>query len=266
MTLRSLTAVLAAAVGIGGLLAAFVVRDALWLTVQACVVDATLTGAPFPCLLVDMAAGEARGYAVLHAPFGAQDTILTPTRRVVGVEDRWLQSRDAPNYFDAAWRARRFLSPLGGKPPDARRFALAVNPAHLRSQDQFHIHLGCLAPVVRRWLPRLAANLPIGTWTRLDAVMTGSSFWALRTGRGDLAGVEPLRLAAQGLADKTQSMSRLTLLVAQVRPEDDDELVILASATNVSGSLGGTSAENLLDLACANELELPGDLSAGRGR
>ena len=54
--------------------------------------------------------------------------------------------------------------------------------------------------------------------------MTGSSFWALRTGRGDLAGVEPLRLAAQGLADETQSMSRLTLLVAQVRPEDDDEL------------------------------------------
>ena len=47
MTLRSLTAVLAAAVGTGGLLAAFVVRDALWLTVQACVVDATLTGARF---------------------------------------------------------------------------------------------------------------------------------------------------------------------------------------------------------------------------
>jgi hypothetical protein len=55
-------------------------------------------------------------------------------------------------------------------------------------------------------------------------------------------------------------MSRLTLLVAQVGPEDDDELVILASATNVSGSLGGTSAENLLDLACANGLELPGGI------
>ena len=90
--------------------------------------------------------------------------------------------------------------------------------------------------------------------------MTGSSFWALRTGRGDLAGVEPLRLAAQGLADETQSMSRLTLLVAQVRPEDDDELVILASATNVSGSLGETSAEILLDLVCANGSQLPGGI------
>jgi CDP-diacylglycerol pyrophosphatase len=207
---------------------------------------------------VNTTAGEARGYAVLRAPFGAPDTILTPTRRVVGVEDPWLQSPDAPNYFDAAWRARRFLLGSTGKPPDARRFALAVNPAHLRSQDQFHIHLGCLAPVVRRWLPRLVANLPIGTWTRLDAVMTGSSFWALRRRQGDLAGVEPLRLAAQGLADKAQGMSRLTLLVTQVRAEDDDELVILASATNVSGSLGRESAENLLDLACANGPELPG--------
>jgi hypothetical protein len=38
--------------------------------------------------------------------------------------------------------------------------------------------------------------------------------------------------------------------------------VILASTTNVSGSLGGTSAENLLDLACANGSELPGGISA----
>lgn len=252
MTLRSLTAVLAATVGAGGLFAAFVVRDALWLTVEVCVVDATLTGAPFPCVLVNTAAGKARGYAVLRAPFGAPDTILTPTRRVVGVEDPWLQSPDAPNYFDAAWRARRFLLGPAGRPPDARRFALAVNPAHLRSQEQFHIHLGCLAPVIRRWLPRLAANLPIGTWTRLDAVMTGSSFWALRKRQRDLADVEPVRLAAQGLADKAQSMSRLTLLVAQVGPEDDNELVILASATDVSGSLGREAVENLLDLACAD--------------
>jgi CDP-diacylglycerol pyrophosphatase len=259
MTLRTLTAVLTAAVGASGLLAGFVARDALWLTVQACVVDAMLTGAPFPCLLVDTAAGETRGYAVLRAPFGAPDLILTPTRRVIGLEDPWLQSRGAPNYFDAAWRARRFLSAPGGKPLDPY-FALAVNPAHLRSQDQFHIHLGCLAPVVRRWLPRLAGNLPIGTWTRLDAVMTGSSFWALRTGRGDLAGIEPLRLAAQGLADKTQSMSRLALLVAQVRAEDDVELVILASAANLSGSFGRKSAKNLLDLACADGSESPGPI------
>ncbi|HEY1863529.1 MAG TPA: CDP-diacylglycerol diphosphatase [Roseiarcus sp.] len=257
MTLRNLTAVLAAAVGAGGVLAGFVTRDALWLTIQVCVVDATLTGTPFPCVLVNTTPGKGRGYAVLRAPFGAPDMILTPTRRVIGVEDPWLQSPDAPNYFDAAWRARRFLSGPGGKTLDGH-FALAVNPAHLRSQDQFHIHLGCLAPAVRRWLPRLAGNLPIGTWTRLDAVMTGSSFWALRTGRGDLGGIEPLRLAAQGLADKTQIMSRLTLLVAQVGAEDDYELVILVSTANVSGSLGQISAENLLDLACADGSELPG--------
>lgn len=254
MTLRSLTIVLAvAAVGAGGLLAAALARDALWLTVQACVADARLIGAPFPCLLVDAAGDETRGYAVLRAPFGPPDIILTPTRRVVGVEDPWLKSRDVPNYFDAAWRARRFLSGPDRKPPESRRFALAVNPAHLRSQDQFHIHLGCLAPAVQRWLPLLAPKLPVGEWTRLDAEMTGASFWALRTGQGDLARVEPLRLVAQGLADKMQSPSRLALLVAQVRAEEDNELVILAATASASGSLGREAAENLLDLGCASE-------------
>ena len=204
------------------------------------------------------------GKQIIYLNFGAVDPALTNDKcsywhfRFDANSD--IKMSALTNFMKDAWRARRFLSPLGGKPPDARHFALAVNSAHLRSQDQFHIHLGCLAPVVRRWLPRVAANLPTGTWTRLDFVMTGSSFGALRTGRGDLAGVEPLRLAAQELADKTQSMSRLTLLVAQVRPEDDGELVILASAANVSGSLGRTSAENLLDLACTNGSELPGGI------
>ena len=192
---------------------------------------------------------------------------MTPTRRVVGVEDRWLQSRDAPNYFDAAWRARRFLSLLGGKPPDARRFALAVNPSPPKSGPVSHpprlsgARRSALASAVGCELANRDVDAPRRRHDRL-------LLWALRTGRRDLAGVEPLRLAAQELADKTQSMSRLTLLVAQVRPEDDDELVILASATNVSGSLRGHRPQELfLDLAIDNRLGIArGDLSAGRGR
>ena len=47
------------------------------------------------------------------------DTILAPTRRITGVEDPFLQSPEAPNYFDAAWRARTFLRTRTG----ARRSA-----------------------------------------------------------------------------------------------------------------------------------------------
>jgi CDP-diacylglycerol pyrophosphatase len=79
-------------------------RQALWSVVKACVADHKLTGAPFPCLKVDLAGGEERGYVVLCAPL-EHDTILAPTRKIVGVEDPFLQSSAAPNYFADAWEA-----------------------------------------------------------------------------------------------------------------------------------------------------------------
>jgi CDP-diacylglycerol pyrophosphatase len=41
-------------------------RQALWSVVNACVADHKLTGAPFPCLKVDLAGGEERGHLVLY--------------------------------------------------------------------------------------------------------------------------------------------------------------------------------------------------------
>jgi CDP-diacylglycerol pyrophosphatase len=234
-----------------GLLAASLAREALWLTIQACVADTKLTGSPFPCLLVDLSGGENRGHVVLRAPFGPPDTILAPTRRVVGVEDPWLRSDEAPNYFDAAWRARALVVDPDGKPPEPYDFALAVNSALARSQDQFHIHLGCLVPVVKRRLSELVPRLPIGAWTRVDVAIAGSAFWALRTGHADVAAVDPLRLAVEGLAGKLRNQARLTILVADTRVADHDETLIFASYASASGSLSQVSAENILDPACS---------------
>ena len=80
-------------------------REALWQVVRACVADFKLTTAPFPCLAVNLSGGEERGYVVLRPPL-MHDLILSPTRRIVGIEDPFLQLPDAPAYFDAAWRAR----------------------------------------------------------------------------------------------------------------------------------------------------------------
>src|SRR5580658_7748696 len=66
-------------------------RGALWKVVQTCVANRALTGAAFPCLKVDVSQGDKHGYALLRAPWGAPDLILTPTRRMVGVEDPSLQ-------------------------------------------------------------------------------------------------------------------------------------------------------------------------------
>ncbi len=216
-------------------------RQALWLAVRACVADFKLIGAAFPCLRVDLKGGEERGYVVLRDP---PDTILTPTRRVVGIEDPWLQSREAPNYFDDAWRARRLLKGPDGRPLTRDDFALAVNSALTRSQDQFHIHLGCLAPAVERWLPVLAPELPVGAWTRVGVPIAGASFSALRTGRAIGADVEPIRLAAEAMGGKI-NLARTTMLVAEIGIGASKEAVILVSDS------GRTSAETMLDPACS---------------
>jgi CDP-diacylglycerol pyrophosphatase len=202
-------------------------RQALWPVVNACVADHKLTGAPFPCLKVDLADGEERGYVVLRTPF-EQDTILAPTRKIVGVEDPFLQSRDAPNYFADAWEAWSKLNGERGGPPD-HRFALVVNSAVTRSQDQLHIHMGCLAPTARSALDAGAARLAVGEWSPIGLLLRHQPFWAFRTGSSDLARVDPFRLAAEGFADWVPNLAHLTVAVASVRIADADEFVVLAS-------------------------------------
>jgi CDP-diacylglycerol pyrophosphatase len=84
-------------------------RDGLWKVVGACVADQRLTGLPFPCLAVDLGEGQARGHILLRPPW-ANDLILSPTRRIVGIEDPFLQSPAAPNYFAESWAARGMIA------------------------------------------------------------------------------------------------------------------------------------------------------------
>jgi CDP-diacylglycerol pyrophosphatase len=233
-----------------GMFAVSPARQALWQAVRACVADFKLTGGSFPCLLVDLMGGEEQGYVVLRVPFGPPDTVLVPTRRVIGVEDPWLQSPNSPNYFDAAWRARHYLKGPDGRSPHPDEFALKVNSALTRSQDQLHIHLGCLSPAMNNRLSTLASGLPIGVWTPVRGLIPGSVLWGLRTGRHDLAGVEPFRLAAEGLGDRIRDRAQLMIFVTEVRV-GDEELLILASDSNAPASGYQVGADELIDLACA---------------
>ena len=225
-------------------------RMILWQAVRACVADSKLLGAPFPCLMVDLSGGEDRGYVVLRAPFGPPDTILAPTRKVVGVEDPWLQSPDAPNYFAAAWRARSLFEENGRKPPPPAEFAVAVNSALTRSQDQLHIHMGCLGPYIRRALTATAQRLPIGAWERIGNIVPGTRLFAFRTGKKDLDGIYPFRLAAEGLAERTRNRAQLTIFVTQVQITSD-EFIVLASPGGF-GPYDRLTAEDILDPACSS--------------
>ena len=203
-------------------------RMALWQVVRACVADYKLTGAPFPCLEVDLSGGEERGTVVLRPPL-LDDTMLAPTRRITGVEDLFLRSPEAPNYFDAAWRARTFLKSADGQAPERDAIALFVNSAIVRTQDQLHIHVGCLFPYARATLAAAAPQVPMGEWAQIGPVVPHTMFWAYRIPGTDLANVNPFQLAAEAVAGKTKDPGDLTVVVVGARVEGDDQFLILAS-------------------------------------
>ena len=239
------TAALASGITVVGLtpLLAVPERQTLWRVVQACVADFKLTGAAFPCLQVNLSEGETRGYVVLRPPFGPEDLILAPTRRVIGIEDPFLQSPDSPNYFDSALRARSFLKGPDGRPPRLSEIAVGVNAAAARTQDQLHIHIGCLAPATKRALTAIASKLQVGRWTPPGNLASVSPPWVQRIGTSDLEGVNPFRLAAEGLLGKVGNRARLTITVTRVRIAAEDDLVILATS-------GTFTAEGIIDPTC----------------
>jgi CDP-diacylglycerol pyrophosphatase len=221
-------------------------RTALWQVVRACVADYKLTGRPFPCLEVDLAGGEELGSVVLRPPL-LDDTILASTRRITGIEDPFLQSPEAPNYFDAAWRARTFLKDAGGQTPERDAIALFLNSAIVRTQDQLHIHVGCLLPYARRTLAAAAPKIPMGEWAQIGPVVPHTMFWGYRIPGRELANVNPFRLAAEAVAGKTRDPGDLTVVVAGVRVDGDDEFLILASYSKAPHAWWPVGADNLLD-------------------
>jgi CDP-diacylglycerol pyrophosphatase len=224
-------------------------RRELWQVVRACVADYQLTGAAFPCLEVDLSGGEERGHAVLRPPV-LRELIVAPTREISGVEDPILQSPDAPNYFDAAWRARSFLKGADGRDPERDAIALAVNSARNRGQDQLHIHVGCLKPSARLMLAAVAPKIPLGKWVRIGAVVPHSAFWATRVEGTDLSQVEPFRLAAEGLADKVANRSEMMIVAAGDRVEGQDGFLILATYGNPPGAWWAMGSWNVMDSLC----------------
>jgi CDP-diacylglycerol pyrophosphatase len=224
-------------------------RMALWPVVGACVADFKLTGNPFPCLEVNLSGGEEKGSVVLRSPFSS-DTILAPTRRITGVEDPFLQSPRAPNYFEAAWRARTFLRAADGRAPDRDAIALIVNSASVRGQDQLHIHIGCLIPYARRALAAAAPKVPMGEWAEIGPIVPHTMFWGYRIGDKDLSNVDPFRLAAEALAGRTNGPGDLTIVVAGVRVESADEFLILASYARAPHAWWPVGSDDLLGSAC----------------
>jgi CDP-diacylglycerol pyrophosphatase len=234
-------------------------RGALWKVVQTCVANSALTGAAFPCLKVDVSQGDERGYVLLRAPWGPPDLVLAPTTKIVGVEDPSLQTSEAPNYFEDAWNARALLSDGRQRPLARDDVILVVNPRPWRSQDQLHIHIGCLPRRVRQRLQIFAPELPVDEWARIRGPMKvtnapyGPGLWARRIDSETLAGVNPFRLAAEGRSDDVESRSGLMVAVAGIQLADGrGGFVLLASYDDPADPTDQYEAEDFIDPSCSS--------------
>jgi CDP-diacylglycerol pyrophosphatase len=124
-------------------------RDELWAVVHdICVPAYQSIGVGFPCSEVSIGDGLERGFAVLRVPSSATHVIVVPTTRISGIESPELLKKNAPNYWEAAWDARRFVEEGARRQLPRDKIGMAINSEASRSQDQLHIHRpeGCSVP------------------------------------------------------------------------------------------------------------------------
>ncbi|MDT5091283.1 MAG: CDP-diacylglycerol pyrophosphatase [Mycobacterium sp.] len=225
--------------------------DALWKIVAGqCVPDETAHGDPAPCADVDVAAGQPRGYAVLKDIVGATQFLLIPTARVAGIESPELLAPGAPNYFAAAWRARRFVEQRAGRALPRDWVSLAVNSAMARTQNQLHIHIDCVADDVRDALAEHTGE--VGTsWAPFTVPLRGHRYDAIAVQGDDLDGTDPFTVLADGLAGARANMGAQTLVVVGVlRADGQPGFVILADRADPAAG-DPAAGEELQDHSCA---------------
>lgn len=216
--------------------------DTLWNIVhQQCVPHWQQTQDPAPCAEVALPQGEAQGFIVLKDIHGVLQYLLIPTARVSGIESPLLLQDAAPDYWAAAWQARRWLDRLHGSPLPRTALALTINSPWGRSQNQLHIHISCVRPA----LPAQLQQAGIGPqWQPLPGGINGHDYLARVVMGETLDGVQPFRLLADGIAEAREQMDRYTLAVIATRFPDGPGFWLLASKVDLlAGNLASAEGD-----------------------
>ena len=217
---------------------------ALWRVVHdLCVPDKAILGFSAPCLAVD----RVGGFAVVPDPNARTQILLVPTRRITGIESPELLSANVPNYWRAAWNARRFLERRAGRAMSREDIAMAINSHNGRTQNQLHIHIDCVRVEVRAALKKYASRLPDG-WSRFPNGLFGHHYRALRLSGEDLGRRDPFKLLAAADESIRSDMGRESLAVIGVNLDDGPGFVILAARDSPDNP--EAAAEELIDHGC----------------
>jgi CDP-diacylglycerol pyrophosphatase len=217
-------------------------RDALRHIVQEqCVVNWTQKHDPAPCRRVFLpdSKTEASGYAVLEDRKGGAHYLLIPTQTMAGIESSELLDPDMPNYFAEAWRARDLITGFVGHEVPRSAVGLAINTAHSRTQDQFHVHIECLRPDVAASLRESAERIS-NVWS--PVMVAGSTYQAQRIMGDGLDGANLFELLANLKPDVRHHMGDYTLVVAGMQFSSGAGFIVLTGT--------GPTGELLLDASC----------------
>jgi CDP-diacylglycerol pyrophosphatase len=148
-------------------------RQALWSVIGTVCVPASYFGSTFPCARVN----RDRGYAVLKspAPYGLS-FIVTPIVPMAGIESLAATTGDTKGLWLAAWEERILLERAANRKINWRDVVLAVNSKATRSQDQLHIHLGCINGSLRDFLAVEPSSIE-GNWQLVHPSSMNASFF-----------------------------------------------------------------------------------------
>jgi CDP-diacylglycerol pyrophosphatase len=219
--------------------------SALWHIVHdRCVPNQQALHDPAPCTQVDLE----HGYAVLKDIVGDTQFLLIPTARVGGIEDKAILAPDAPNYWAAAWQARRYVDQRAGHALSRDDFALAINSTSGRSQDQLHIHIDCVRPDVRAALAQHQADIG-PQWKEFPVPLAGHRYRAMRLPGPELGSTNPFRLLASGVPQTEMGQHTLVLVGATFPPDHPGFILLDDRADLAAGDRG--SGETLEDHDCA---------------
>jgi CDP-diacylglycerol pyrophosphatase len=219
---------------------------ALWHFVHdLCLTDMKVTGHPAPCLAVDRKAG----WAVLRAPGERTHLLVTPTRRIAGIESPALLAPGSPNYWQAAWAARRWIERRTGRSIPREDIGLAINSIYGRSQDLLHIHVDCVRPDV-------VAALKSGwwgvgwDWAPIPYHLAHRTYRVRRLTGAELGDRDPFKLLAAENAYVRSHMASQTLVVLGATFPDGSPGFVLAAAEGGRAGNAEGHGEELLDHTC----------------
>jgi CDP-diacylglycerol pyrophosphatase len=220
--------------------------NALWHIVgEHCVPDEKDNHSPRPCEEVNLAGG----YAVLKDIVGKTQFLLIPTTRISGIESPTILAPNAPNYWEAAWQARRFVDERAQRQLPRDVIGLAINSISGRTQNELHIHIDCMRPDVISALREHAAAIG-PKWTRFPVPLSGHDYMAMRLDQATLADTNPFVLLADGVPGARADMGHETLVVVGDKYHGKDDFVLLAGHANpATGNWG--AGEQLQDHSCA---------------